>query len=762
MTGRCRALLVAACAVTPPLGGQGPVAPAVIQQWQDSLAAVPGSDALRDLHRAVRARADSLRGDPTAEIRLGELGLRLGTLTGQGRWFGEASSVYATLSEDHPGWGYPRYGLGRALIGEAQTGSIGFGFKRMFGLDPAAEIVAELVASAGRDSLAVHWLRQFGHRALRTRDPLEEEVALRAMRALPDRAMAGDADLALVRARLEREAGAKDSAIAVIERAARLHRDDPLVLRAQAQMRFVVGRSDGAGPWYRGLTRAEGEALARFRRDLEIAVDDSVLAAFDAADPADREGVIRRFWASQDPDGLPTENDRLAEHYRRLEFARHHYVRRTVQRAHPIHELDTLGFAAFDARGETMLRHGSPAERTAIGNSDGPEVQVTLRMVGMPPNESWAYRDTDGTERFYHFAILEEGGDFVPLESVLDLLAQSEQFKRFRRGEDPRAGTVKTWGAELVSEVAQDLFRSRQKLSPMYSRMFDAGMAGADSLQQLEREIGRLAALKPYSYELGFELPMAGAIDILAVGSDRAGPILQLSFAIPGSDVTPQPLRTRGMLYPVRMRVAVVDRSGETVMQVDTVRGFVAPRRLAGNEYLLGQLPLRVPPGEYRVRASLEAERRGMLSRPKTVVVPAPGASRLTLSDISVGIRSVRIAWPAPGADTAWANPLHRFPADEPMQLYFEVGGLERGTSYVTAIAIDRAAEVPAFTTTCSARGTTLTLQFEEEHPGGTQRVTRAVSLARLRPDDYVLAITVRSTDGQRETRCRNFSVVEP
>ena len=750
-----------ACAAAP-LAGQDPVGVEAIAHWTDSLRTMGTADSLRALHRVVLARADSLRGDPAAEVRLGEIGLRLGDATGQGRGYTRAPQADATLAEDPPAWGYPRYGLALAMIGEARSGSVGFGLKRMLGLDPAAEMVAALVASTGADSSDTQWVVQFGRRALRTREALDEEVAIRALRAVPTRAMARDAPLALVRARLEREAGDKDSAVAVIERAARLHPDDALVLRAQAQMRFVAGRGDGAGPWYHGLASASEESLRRYRRDLELVVPDSVLAQLDAAEAADRPGIIRRFWASQDPDGLPTAHDRLAEHYRRLEFARHHYVRHSLRRQHPVHELDTLGIDTFDARGETMLRHGSPRERTSIGTNDGPEVRVTLRIIGMPPNESWSYRDSDGTERFYHFAILEKDGDFVHLESVLDLLAQSEQFKRFRRGERPAEATIKTWGAELVSEVAQELFRSRQEMSPIYARMFNAGMAGADSLQRLEREIGRLAALKPYSYELGFELPMNGAIDILAVGTDRAGPIMQLSFAIPGSDVTPQPLRTRGVVYPVRMRVAVTDGSGETILQVDTTRGFVAPRRLANNEYLVGQLPLRVPPGSYRVRASLEAERRGMLSRPTTVRLPAPGRPGLALSDVSVGTRSVRIAWPAPGADTAWANPLHRFTTAEPMELYFEVHGLEAGTRFTTAIAVDRASEVPAFTTSCTVSGTMLTVEFAGEHPGGTHRVTRAVSLERLRPDDYVLAITVTSEDGQSERRCRNFTVARP
>lgn len=756
-----RVALAAAC-LAAPLTGQAPVGHAAIDRWTDTLARLDTPDSLRALHRVVLARADSLRGDPEAEMRLGALAQRLGTITGQHRWFEEASRVHGTLVEDFPGWGYPSYGLALAMIGEARTSPAGFGLKRMFGLDPAAEMVAAMVASGGVDSSETRWLVRFGHRALRTRDDLDEEVALRALRLAPARAMARDARLALVRSRLEREAGDTDSSIAVIERAARLHPGDPLVLRAQAQLRFVVGRNDGAGPWYRGLVHADDEAMRRYRRDLEGVVPDSVLARLGTVDPAGREGLIRRFWAGQDPDGLPTEDDRLAEHYRRLEFARHHYVRTTVAREHPVHELDTLAIASFDARGITMLRHGSPDSRTAIGNSGGPDVEVTLRIVGMPKNESWVYRNVDGTEQFYHFVQESAERDFTAVTSILDILSASAQFRRFRPGNDPAGERTKTWGAELVSVVAQELLRSRQEISPLYGRMIDEGMQGADSLQRLERRIGELSALKPYTYELGFELPMNGAIDVLAIGSDREGPVLQVSFAIPGSEVTPQPLRTRGVVYPVRMRVAVVDAAGETIMQVDTVRGFVAPRRLAHNEYLLGQLPLRVPPGEYRVRASLEAERRGMLSRPTTVQVPAPGGGRLALSDVSVGLRSVRIAWPAPGADTAWANPLHRFPADEAMQLYFEVSGLERGTSFRTAVAVDRASEVPAFTTSCTVSGTMLTVEFSDEHPGGTHRVTRAISLERLRPDDYVLAITVTSEDGQRVTRCRNFTVVRP
>ena len=214
----------------------------------------------------------------------------------------------------------------------------------------------------------------------------------------------------------------------------------------------------------------------------------------------------------------------------------------------------------------------------------------------------------------------------------------------------------------------------------------------------------------------------------------------------------------RGVVYPVRMRVAVLDRAGRIVTQVDTTRGFLAPARLGASQELVGQLPIRVPPGEYRVRVAVEQERRGFLTPPVMVNVPAV-RERLALSDLSIGLRTVPILWRSPTADTAWANPRGRYRAEEELQLYFEISGLAAGTRYRTQIAIDRAER--GVLEACSARGTALTLSFDGEHSGGVLREQRAVALDRLRPDDYVLAVTITTENGERASRCRRFTVVQ-
>lgn len=740
--------------------GQSPSLRADLMEWRDSVSQSSDTVGLEQLQRRVKRVADSLRGDPAAEMRLGWTLLRLAQLTDNTRLYEQAARTFNGVTEDHPDWAVAWTGLAEADLTEAQRGSsVSMSLQRMFGFDPEARLVSKFLRGTGTDSNLTEGVARLGRRALDRRVPLETTVALRVFRGLPLRVATGDPALVLIRTYLEDRYGEADSALAVIERAARLHDRDPLILRAQAQMRFRTGRTDGPGPWYLGLRQADSAALWRYLRDMQLVVPDSILARIAAAAPDARGDTVRAFWASRDPDGLPTQDDRLTEHYRRLGYARNHYVRRSVMEATPEYDADTMAISSFDARGEILLRHGSPTKRTSIGNFGGPDVEVTLRIVGMPPNESWSYARGDSTNQFYHFVRPTKDADFVSVESILDILAYSEQFKRFRPGlaamvaGDTTRRTVLVHGGELVSIVAQELLASRQPMSPIYAEMINQGIRGADSMQATEREIGRESLARESSYELGFELPLDAAIEILAVGSDQHGPVMQIAFAISAADLTPREM-PRGVMYPVRMRVAVRDAAGRNVVVVDTLRAFLSASKLTPSQHLVGQLPIRVPPGEYRVRASLESDRRGLLSPPTQVRVPGTSTT-LTLSDISIGTRAVPILWRSPSADTAWANPLGRYRNNDDLQLYFEVGGLPAGTAYRTEIAIDAGSDAAS----CSARGNVLTLSFDATHPGRVAREQRALSLNRLRPGNYVMAVTVSTEAGARATRCRAFVV---
>ncbi len=744
-----------------PLAAQGPAERSELIRWRAELANI-SVDSLRALESEVKRVADSQRQDPLAEMRLGLLWQKLAEAERGDRRLTQASRAFAGVSEDYPDWSMAWTALAEVELANALgPGSASFGLRKTLGLDPEKGIIRDFVRGIGADGNDLDGVHRLTSRGIEGRNELERNITIRVLREVPRRELLRDAELVVMAARAEALFGDKDTAAAIIEDAARLHPRDPLVLRTQARLRFLVGRSDGPGPWYLGLSLADGEALDRYLRDLQLVVPDSVLEKVRNGPPGERGEVMRQFWASQDPDGLPSQDDRLAEHYRRVDFSRHHYIRTTVQDSIPRYDPDTMLVSSFDGRGEILLRHGRPDVRTSIGDHGGPDVEVTLRIIGMPPNESWVYRDRLGNERFYHFVRRGKSRDFEAVESVLDILAESEQFKRFRPGQaatapgDTTRRAVLIHGGELVSLVAQELLASRQEMSPLYEQMINAGFAAADSMQQVEREVGRAALAIPYSYELGFELDLDAAIDILAVGSDAAGPILQVAFAVSAADLTPRTM-PRGVVYPIRMRAAVRDSDGKVVTTIDTVRAFLHPQRLRPSQHLVGQLPIRLDPGEYQVRVSLEAGRRGTLSAPVRVRLPGRGGG-LTLSDVSIGVRSVPILWRSPSADTAWANPFGRFTNDDELQLYFEVGGLEAGTEYRTDIAIDRG----ALAGTCQVRGEALTLSFRGEHPGGVAREQRALALNRLQPGSYVMAVTVSTADGQRAVRCRPFTVAE-
>jgi len=747
---------------------QEPGVRAGLAAWRDSLAAVTDVAALRRMRTAALAAADSSQGQATSVLRLALVELRLADRTDDGKLYAAAASALRGVQEDHPDWPVAGSLSAIANLREARTvGAFAFTMRAVMGFDPAKSLVDAFIRGTGPDSSYGDGLVQLGGWALNGQDDVVVEVALRALRAASPRVVIRHPEVALWRSRIERLAGDPDSALAAIEFAARVHPGDASILRMQALLRFVYGRGDGAGPWFRGLERAEGLALSVLEHDLELVVPDSIrLRLATLAGPA-RTRMMRDFWAGQDTDGLPTIVERLAEHYRRLDFAWNHYVRASVQdslgQVPGVVLRDTLSVTALDARGRIMLLHGSPVSRTSIGNSDGPEVDRTLGIIGMPKNESWTYQDDELGELFFHFYVPFGQRDFVAAESILDILAATRQFNMFRKDTDrPLTGdsarvTVQTYGAELVSGVAQELLRSRMPSSPLYSAMLDGGKRTADSLQAVERNIGRTALALPSTFQLGFELDLAAAIDILAIGSDAQGPLLQVAFAIPGGGLTARRLRT-GVVYPIRMRVALLDSTGALVTQIDTTRGFVASAPLRPGQFLLGQLPIRVAPGTYRVRVALEADRRGTLTPSTVVTIADPTRGRPTLSDLSIGERSVGILWRAPTADTAWTDPRHAFARGREMQLYFEADGLTPGSPYTVDLAIDRQDRSAQ---TCTGLGAMLTLRFDQRASDGVNRFQRSVSLRRLEPGAYTLGVTITSTDGQTARRCRTFRITE-
>ncbi len=90
-----------------------------------------------------------------------------------------------------------------------------------------------------------------------------------------------------------------------------------------------------------------------------------------------RGGYVLNFWKLKDVNPITSENERLAEHKMRLDFARTFYGR---------------GKRGYDDRGRWYVKFGPPDEKYVDAAGRG-AVFGMMRII--PPNESWVYRSVD-------------------------------------------------------------------------------------------------------------------------------------------------------------------------------------------------------------------------------------------------------------------------------------------------------------------------------------------------------------------------------
>ena len=313
-----------------------------------------------------------------------------------------------------------------------------------------------------------------------------------------------------------------------------------------------------------------------------------------------------------------------------------------------------------------------------------------------------------------------------------------------------RGEAVQTYGASWTAQTVQDMLYSRQAMSPTYGRMLSRGKNGALELQQEERIAGDSSMARGETRAMPYELPLDAQFDAVAVGSDSAGQMLQVAFAIPGTSLYAPPT-IRPVVYPVRMRVSVIQRgSGSVVAAIDTLRNFVAPVPVAPGATLFGRLPIHVPPGDYTVRIALETPGRGVMG-PRQVVRVASARSRsLDLSDLALGARSIRLPWRTPGGDTLWVNPSRAFRSGEAMQVYFEVLGIPAGGSYRYDLAVFKDGD----------RRPQQRLGFSATAIASPDPVHREIDIGRLKPGSYQLQVTVSTAAGAQVVRRGEFTVV--
>jgi GWxTD domain-containing protein len=726
-----------------PLVAQAPAERAALARFRDSLRATADTGVLRRLERAQQALVKAHRADAMPLMRLGFVQLRRGEVLAERGRFSNAQDSFDRAAALQPDWPIAYAGRGLARLNVAvNEASIRHVVSAFINGDPIPDVASDFDRSGVVDPQYTEGLLQVSSIALRYRHPAQLRAALLALRQVAAQPVSRNFDVRLARVRIELATGLADSAAAVAATMLAANPDHPAGLIEAG--RAALDRYDprGAEAWYRGIALADTATARYYRADLVLVLPDSVLRQFDERTGDARAQVLRQFFEVHDPGSMTTASERLAEHYRRLDRARANFTILTDTYHADVTLPVYLTGREVDERGLVWVLHGPPTNRTY------------LNFTGGPKNESWQYQRLDGSEFLFHFVKIDDAVGYRRVASLMDILAMSKAAQSTGHAnvkeKTANGEAIETYGAAWTAQVAQDILYSRENTSPTYAKMLSEGKNGAAALQAAERAIGDSSIAHGETSTLSYELPLDARVDIVAVGTDADGMTLQVVFAIPGWSLYAPP--TGGpMVYPVRMRVRVA-RGPEVVVNIDTLRRFVARERIPTDGVLYGRLPIRVPPGEYQVFVALESptSARGVVVPPQTVRIASATTPSIDLSDLAIGARSVRLPWRTARGDTAWVNPLHEFDGRDPMQLYFEVLGVPAGGAYKAALAIFK---------TGDARPQ-VQLGFSTSAAGSPDAVHREVDLGRLGAGSYQLQVTVSTPSGQTMVRRREFTVV--
>jgi GWxTD domain-containing protein len=705
---------------------QAPSDRLAVRSFRDSLANAADSGSLIALEQRLIAIAKTDRDNPMLHLRLGFVALRLGELGSKGR-YDDAAGEFEWASDLRPTWPWTWYGLGIAedRIGDSQI-SIVQGLQAMFGKDHLTRAANAYARSVQADPSFVLGLVDLAATALRQRINIKIDLAREALRRAAATSAAANPAVLLYRGRVEREVGDIDSAQAAFQGYLDRGGVRGLGLLELARTQFLRGSLSGQRAYYEGAMADDSTTVAEYRTDLGVVANDSAMAEFDQCQGAQRAAFLHRFWGQRDRASLLLDGERLREHYRRIYYAKKNFQLVSTNRHYDIVERYRSGNRDYDDRGVIYIRHGEPTER------------ASYNAPGMQLNESWHYVRAAG-DLIFHFVAREDVQDYKLVESVFDVLGFGETVAL--RGDRDNASSAAR---------ADELLLSRERFSPVYSRLRTAGSAGSERYFTEERMLGRRSieiGTRTDSYELAWARHLTLQADVVVAGRDSNQSLLHVAYAIPGTALHEVPSE-RGHLYPVRLRLSVLDRTGRPVVAVDTTRLFIAREPVPPTEHLVGQLQVPVIPGLLLYRLAVEqGADNGVILAADTITAGDFSGRMFQVSGLVLGSRDANLTWRPTVEDTVWFNPLGWYHRGGTMELYYEVYGLPAGAPVRTEVLVSRVGS-GKFLGLFGGRKPSIRLAFDDQSAGSQTRFRRTVPLERLSPGHYWIEVQARDAAG--------------
>ena len=205
--------------------------------------------------------------------------------------------------------------------------------------------------------------------------------------------------------------------------------------------------------YYQGLEKlTDDEMLQEMYDSIEILLTEAEKNEYQNLSKPNQAFFFKKFWKSRDPSPGTLTNERLLEHFRRIEFAKHNFSK-TVP-------------PFYDDRGKIYIKYGMPGDRYTS----------TVDHTFAKPNESWSY---ENIQEGLVFDFVEEGGVF-------------------RLVDDLKEAALPGVGYDYQLLIAGQLYDQRSHLSKTYSKL----AMGVDESRLLQFQTARLNALSAVSPEM--------------------------------------------------------------------------------------------------------------------------------------------------------------------------------------------------------------------------------------------------------------------
>ncbi len=774
---------VAPALVIAPISAQAPAQRSALQRLRDSLDLSRDTVPLLALEQRTIATARVHRDDPLIHLRLGFIALRLSDLGGGSSHADDAAGEFDWASDLRPQWPYPWYGMALAesrlpdhahqfagglwtMLGLDRDTRVGNAFLRAIEADPTFTDAVLGYAETARE-------QQIGA-------PLAE--ALRVVRHVTASPLGWDPRLLLERGRLERLVGNPDSARVAFQRALLLGFDDAtaeleLARTLPLTADTVAHRAGGGTPvedaYYAAAMSNAPAIVAQFRHDIAPVLSDSELDQFDATQGAGRVAWLRRFWERTAANDLRTPAARLAEHFRRWNYALQHFRLPPFRRSYLSGiEIYQSGNDELDDRGMVWLRQGAPTFRLVWPTSQ-PRRAVAPALVphaGLAATEAALHLSSDSLARLAPLLtpVVEAPGPMFDAQPDPDEGSYGNETWRYRR---PNGDLVLHFIARddpadyrLVASVMQldvsfDAMLQAERLIPGLAELLAAGpMIRAHSLDE-DRIRGTraiAAATRTTSWPRNYRVVLGGRVQWLTAGERDGEPLVHIVYAVDAEVLHALPILARTGRIPLDVRAEMLDSAGMPVATLDTVQRV--PRPDSASRLIAMHAVMEVPPGWHAIRFGVEADPLvGAVYPPDSLVVPDIHSDTLAMSSLLMGVPHRSLGWEVTPGDTVWLDATNQYSPHDTIAVYFEAYGTRPRGGYTVRFTIRRV-ERGLLARLFGHHGDAIALSQRVAVAGPETAVRRDFDLAGLAPGTYALEVAM-SGEGRVVVRRRGLVV---